>query len=68
MALAGIAAHRLGGILPVGIIFKASAKIGENRAKRRGGSGGKSQSKDPLQIFQVKEAGCSSMEQRTNRP
>jgi sulfatase maturation enzyme AslB (radical SAM superfamily) len=68
MALAGIAAHKLGGILPVGAIFKASAKIGENRAKKRGGSGGKSQSKDPLQILQVKEAGCGTMEQRTNRP
>jgi sulfatase maturation enzyme AslB (radical SAM superfamily) len=34
MGLAAVAAHRLGGIIPVGAIFKASIKIGKARAKR----------------------------------
>jgi MoaA/NifB/PqqE/SkfB family radical SAM enzyme len=34
MGLAAVAAHRLGGIIPVGAIFKASIKIGRVRAKR----------------------------------
>ncbi len=34
MGLAAVAAHRLGGIIPVGAIFKASIKIGRSRAKR----------------------------------
>jgi len=34
MGLAAIAAHRLGGIIPVGVIFKTSVKIGQARAKR----------------------------------
>ena len=33
MGLAAVAAHRLGGIIPVGPIFKASVKIGQARAK-----------------------------------
>jgi sulfatase maturation enzyme AslB (radical SAM superfamily) len=33
MGLAAVAAHRLGGIIPVGAIFKASIKIGQMRAK-----------------------------------
>lgn len=33
MGLAAVAAHKLGGILPVGAIFKASVKIGRARAK-----------------------------------
>ena len=33
MGLASVAAHRLGGIIPVGAIFKASVKIGQLRAK-----------------------------------
>lgn len=33
MGLAAIAAHKLGGILPVGAIFRASIKIGEIRSK-----------------------------------
>jgi sulfatase maturation enzyme AslB (radical SAM superfamily) len=36
MGLASIAAHKLGGLLPVGTIFKASTKIGRIRAKARG--------------------------------
>jgi MoaA/NifB/PqqE/SkfB family radical SAM enzyme len=34
MGLAAIAAHRLGGIVPVGLLFKASIKIGQARARR----------------------------------
>jgi hypothetical protein len=34
MGLAAVAAHRLGGIIPVGAIFKASVKIGRARAER----------------------------------
>ncbi|MDQ2900286.1 MAG: radical SAM protein [Acidobacteriota bacterium] len=34
MGLAALAAHRLGGIVPVGAIFKASIKIGRLRAPR----------------------------------
>ena len=71
MGLASIAAYKLGGILSVGTIFNASIKIGQNRAESRakhnGKFGKKPQSKDPLQILQVKEveAGCASPEQRT---
>ena len=34
MGLAAVAAHKLGGIVPVGAIFRASLKIGRNRASR----------------------------------
>ena len=34
MGLAAVAAHKLGGVIPVGVIFKASIKIGQARAKR----------------------------------
>ena len=34
MGLAAVAAHKLGGFIPVGAIFKASIKIGRVRAKR----------------------------------
>ena len=34
MGLAAVAAHKLGGIIPVGAIFKTSLKIGQVRAKR----------------------------------
>jgi MoaA/NifB/PqqE/SkfB family radical SAM enzyme len=36
MGLAAVAAHKLGGFIPVGAIFKASVKIGRGRAKRTG--------------------------------
>jgi MoaA/NifB/PqqE/SkfB family radical SAM enzyme len=36
MGLAAVAAHKLGGFIPVGAIFKASVKIGQGRAKRTG--------------------------------
>lgn len=34
MALAAVAAHKLGGVIPVGMIFKASLKIGAMRSRR----------------------------------
>ena len=34
MGLAAVAAHKLGGVIPVGAIFKASVKIGQIRAGR----------------------------------
>jgi len=60
MGLASIAAHKLGGMLSVGSIFKASVKMGQKRAKARGNHKGK----EPLHIFQAKEERCASGEQR----
>jgi MoaA/NifB/PqqE/SkfB family radical SAM enzyme len=34
MGLAAVAAHKLGGFIPVGAIFRASIRIGQSRAKR----------------------------------
>jgi len=34
MGLAAVAAHKLGGFIPVGAIFKASIKIGQARQRR----------------------------------
>ncbi|HLJ48149.1 MAG TPA: radical SAM protein [Bryobacteraceae bacterium] len=34
MGLAAVAAHKLGGVIPVGLIFKASIKVGQAWAKR----------------------------------
>ena len=48
MGLASIASYKLGGILSVGTIFKASIKIGQSRAKSRANH----QSKDALRILQ----------------
>jgi MoaA/NifB/PqqE/SkfB family radical SAM enzyme len=48
MGLASIASHKLGGLLSVGAIFKASIKIGQSRAKFRANH----QSKDALRILQ----------------
>ena len=64
MGLAAIAAHKLGGILPVGAIFRASIRIGETRARYREKSGQKYQTRDPLPILQREEASCGTMEQR----
>jgi MoaA/NifB/PqqE/SkfB family radical SAM enzyme len=61
MYLTAVAAHKLGGILPVGALFKASIKIGQTRARYRGNR----QTKDPLQVLQASEASCASREQRT---
>ena len=60
MGLAAIASHNLGGILPVGAIFKASIKIGQNRAKSRA----KYQAQDTLRILQVKAEEWGKQEQR----
>ena len=66
MGLASIAAHKLGGILSVGAIFKASIRIGETRARYREKSGPKKYpTKDPLPILRAEEASCGSLEQRT---
>jgi MoaA/NifB/PqqE/SkfB family radical SAM enzyme len=62
MGLASIGAHKIAEILSVGTIFKASLKIGQNRAKHRGVQ----QSKNTLRILQVKEEKHSSPEQRRN--
>jgi sulfatase maturation enzyme AslB (radical SAM superfamily) len=40
IGLASVAAHKLGGLLPVGSIFKASLKIGEMTARFQGGHPG----------------------------
>jgi len=34
MGLAAVAAHKLGGVIPVGAIFRASIRIGQTRSKR----------------------------------
>jgi MoaA/NifB/PqqE/SkfB family radical SAM enzyme len=53
MGLASVAAHKLGGILAVGTIFKASVKIGQSRAKARA----RYQAKGALRILQGTEGG-----------
>ena len=35
MGLAAVAAHKLGGVIPVGAIFKASIKIGQAPGEAR---------------------------------
>jgi MoaA/NifB/PqqE/SkfB family radical SAM enzyme len=49
MGLAAVAAHKLGGFIPVGAIFKASVRIGRARAK---GSAPATAGKEPLHILQ----------------
>jgi MoaA/NifB/PqqE/SkfB family radical SAM enzyme len=51
MGLASVAAHRLGGVIPVGAIFNASIKIGRRRAKARA----KHLVKNPLPILPATE-------------
>lgn len=48
MGLAAIAAHKLGGIIPVGAIFKASVEIGQVRARR---SAPRSPAEEPLRVL-----------------
>ena len=60
MGLASVAAHKLGGILSVGTIFKASIKIGQNRARNRA----KYEVKNALPILQVKEGASGNQEGR----
>ena len=40
MGLAAVGAHKLGGVLPVGAIFRASVRIGKLRGRANGGAGG----------------------------
>jgi sulfatase maturation enzyme AslB (radical SAM superfamily) len=61
MGLASVAAHRLGGVVSVGAIFKASLKIGQTRARA------KPQIKNPLRILPPTEPKIASTEAgRTN--
>jgi MoaA/NifB/PqqE/SkfB family radical SAM enzyme len=64
MGLASIAAHKLGGVLSVGAIFRASIKIGETRARRREKAGRKYANYEPQAILDAKAASCASLEQR----
>ncbi len=62
MGLAAIAAHKLGGILPVGAIFRTSLKIGELRARAREKPGRRPPVGEPLPILQVRDSSCSNAE------
>lgn len=63
MGLASVGAHRLGGVIPVGTIFKASLKIGRARAKARA----KHQVQNPLRIVSPTEPKGGGMDaRRTN--
>jgi MoaA/NifB/PqqE/SkfB family radical SAM enzyme len=55
MGLASVAAHKLGGMLPVGTIFKASIKIGQNRVRSKT----KNKPRNPLQVLQVGDDGSA---------
>jgi hypothetical protein len=59
MGLASIASYKLGGLLSVGTIFKASIKIGQYRAKLRA----KHQLPEALQILQEKERSAATKSQ-----
>ena len=52
MGLAAVGAHKLGGIISVGGIFKASHRIGEWRAKARAKSAKRPAPRNPLPILQ----------------
>jgi MoaA/NifB/PqqE/SkfB family radical SAM enzyme len=62
MGLASVAAHKLGGVLAVGTIFKASVKFGRNKAQRRD----KIQAGQALPILQAKAESPSATEQSRN--
>jgi MoaA/NifB/PqqE/SkfB family radical SAM enzyme len=47
MGLAAVGAHKLGGIIPVGLIFKASVKYGQRKLK----GGASSPPQDPLRVL-----------------
>ena len=53
MGLAAVGAYKLGGVIPVGGIFKASHKIGQLRARARGKSAPKPPAQNPLPILQA---------------
>src|SRR6266852_5780301 len=58
MGLAAVASHKLGRILSVGTIFKASVKIGQSRAKARA----RYQAKDAHRIFKEPNEGAAKEE------
>jgi len=62
MGLAAVAAHKLGGIISVGSIFKASIKVGQKSSM----SQAKHQVKAALPILQARKDSCSDPEQRRN--
>jgi MoaA/NifB/PqqE/SkfB family radical SAM enzyme len=64
MGLAAVAGHKLGGVLSVGSIFKASIKIGRNRAQSRAKDRGRV--KNPLPILQGKGEDCANPEGTSN--
>jgi MoaA/NifB/PqqE/SkfB family radical SAM enzyme len=64
MGLASVAAHKLGGFLPVGAIFKASVKIGRARARSRANGQPLPPPQPPLHVLQAREGGRNSQEQR----
>jgi MoaA/NifB/PqqE/SkfB family radical SAM enzyme len=55
MGLASVAAHRLGGVVPVGAIFRASIKIGQSRARARSKGRAKNRMQNPLPILPAGE-------------
>jgi MoaA/NifB/PqqE/SkfB family radical SAM enzyme len=54
MGLASVAAHRLGGIIPLGAIFKASLKIGQSRKKARA-------KKEPKNVLRIVSSNASKV-------
>jgi hypothetical protein len=60
MGLAAIAAHKLGGVLSVGSIFKASIKIGQMTPKSKE----EYPAKDVLRVLPIKEDACVNQESR----
>ncbi len=62
MGLAAVAAHKWGGIIPVGAIFTASVKIGQNRAKRRAKKQTKNRVEHAFPILQPEKERCSEQE------
>jgi len=59
MGLASVGAHKLGGVLAVGTIFKTSVKIGRNNARRKV----RIDAKHPLPILQAKAESGSTTDQ-----
>lgn len=62
MGLAAVGAHKLGGFLSVGSIFKASARIGRSRARSKAKAAGNHKVPNPLNIVQVSEEKCVNEE------
>ena len=60
MGLAAVGAYKLGGIIPVGGIFKASNRIGQRRARTRLKASAKNLHKNPLQILQGRDKDAAS--------